>query len=64
MGIHRHIREQIGLAGFYAEDGAFHSAARVLRDLADQVEDHAKKCDAFIEHLIAKGEVEREKDHG
>lgn len=37
------IKEQCELAHFYAEDGAYYSAARVLRDLAEEVGQHAQK---------------------
>lgn len=39
--IHTVIREKTDLAKIYAEDGAFHSAARVLEDLATIVSRHA-----------------------
>lgn len=42
--IHALIASQTELAMTYAFDGAFHSAARVLRDLANQVETHAIEC--------------------
>lgn len=42
MNVHERIKEQVDLAKIYAEDGAFHSAAKVLRKLADEVEQHAK----------------------
>lgn len=45
MTIHDKIRQQTDLAKTYAEDGAFNSAARVLRDLAIVLEAHAKACD-------------------
>lgn len=48
MGIHDVIGEKIGLAQFCAEDGAFFTTARVLRELADEVEAHAKNCQAFL----------------
>ncbi|RRH98055.1 hypothetical protein EH240_19860 [Mesorhizobium tamadayense] len=35
------IQEKTDLAKIYAEDGAFHSAARVLEDLATVVSRHA-----------------------
>jgi hypothetical protein len=59
--IHRYIREQIGLAAFYAEDGAFRSAARVLRALAERLENHADDCD---ERLRCIGETQEEARHG
>ncbi|RWE78520.1 MAG: hypothetical protein EOS63_17340 [Mesorhizobium sp.] len=39
--IHAVIRDKTDLAKVYAEDGAFHSAARVLEDLATIVSRHA-----------------------
>ncbi|TIW27763.1 MAG: hypothetical protein E5V63_08200 [Mesorhizobium sp.] len=41
MSIHGVIREKTDLAKIYAEDGAFHTAARVLEDLATVVSRHA-----------------------
>ena len=46
MNIHRRILGQTSLAKFYAKDGAFRTAARVLRELADEMVDHADRCDA------------------
>jgi len=40
--IHDRIKEQTELAKTYAEDGAFLSAARVLRQLAADLEAHGK----------------------
>jgi hypothetical protein len=40
MNIHERISEQVDLAKTYAEDGAFRTAARVLRNLADEIEEH------------------------
>ena len=36
-------REQAELACTYAEDGAYYSAARVARDLADALQAHAER---------------------
>lgn len=44
MNIHERILEQTELAKSYAEDGAFYGAARVLRQLAKDVEAHADEC--------------------
>jgi len=44
MNIHEHINEKTELAKTYAEDGAFFSAARVLKDLAGDVHRHADTC--------------------
>lgn len=40
MNIHERIAEQTSLAATYAKDGAFSSAARVLRELAITVQAH------------------------
>lgn len=40
MNIHERAAERISLAQTYAEDGAFRSAARVLRQLANELEAH------------------------
>jgi hypothetical protein len=40
MNIHERIAEQTDLAKTYAEDGAFRTAARVFRNLADEIEAH------------------------
>lgn len=37
------VKEQADLAVFYAEDGAYFSAARVLRDLAADCQKQAEK---------------------
>jgi hypothetical protein len=44
MNIHERIAEQTSLAATYAEDGAFNSAARVLRELALTVQAHGDWC--------------------
>lgn len=45
QSIHEYAAERVGLAETYAQDGAFYSAARVLRELADEVERHARETD-------------------
>ena len=47
MNIHEKIAEQVSLAQTYAEDGAFRSAARVLRVLAQEVQQHGEDADAY-----------------
>lgn len=49
MNIHERILDQTELAKCYAEDGAFISAARVLRGLAQEVQSHGEACFAHIE---------------
>lgn len=39
---HEYMERQIELAEMYAQDGAFMSAAGVLRRLAGKLEDHAR----------------------
>lgn len=46
------IREKTGLAQIYADDGAYHSAARVLNDLAVEVKAHAEHATREIEKLM------------
>jgi hypothetical protein len=43
--IHDEVNEKIELAKIYAEDGAFHSAARLLRDAADMYKIRARQID-------------------
>jgi len=43
MIMHERIKEQCDLAHFYAEDGAYHSAARILTALAEEVSAHAQR---------------------
>ncbi|MFH1796296.1 MAG: hypothetical protein ABIF45_17540 [Pseudomonadota bacterium] len=45
MNIHKQMSRSIGVAKIYARDGAFHTAARVLLDLSNQVKAHAVACD-------------------
>ena len=47
MNIHDLMDEQVSYAKFLAEDGAFGSAAKVLRDLADDLVAHQTKCNDF-----------------
>lgn len=58
--IHDHIKEKVGLAQIYAEDGAFRSAARILRELADDLDAH---MDSFDEAL-SRACQPREARHG
>ncbi|MBN9078229.1 MAG: hypothetical protein BGN87_06425 [Rhizobiales bacterium 65-79] len=63
QSIHAHIEEQLVLVAYIAEDGAFHAAARILRELAERLENHADDCD---ERLRCLGEMseETEAHHG
>jgi hypothetical protein len=48
MNIHEQVAEKVELAGVYMQDGAFHTATRLLREAADLTEAHAKRCDAAL----------------
>jgi len=52
MNIHEKMAERAELAAVYAEDGAFRTAARVLRELADTLEAHADYCDSLITDVM------------
>lgn len=43
MDMRLFIKQRTGLALTYAEDGAYHSAARILSELAASVKDHAER---------------------
>lgn len=49
---------KVELAMIYADDGALHTAARLLRNAADDFEGLAKQQDALLAAMIAQGEVE------
>ena len=49
--LHDIFDDQVGLAEFYCDDGAFRSGARVLRELADKLEAHADEREAAIDLL-------------
>lgn len=59
MNIHIHMREQIAAAGAFAEDGAFLTASRILRDLARDLESHAQACDEAVERELKRQEEQR-----
>lgn len=48
MKMHEHMAERVQLAGIYAEDGAYFTAARILQELAETVEQHARRFDADL----------------
>lgn len=48
MDMREHIKERADLALIYAEDGAYFSAGRVLRDLTAEVEAHARLFNARL----------------
>lgn len=52
MAIHQDFDESVDLARTYAEDGAFNSAARVLRQLAERLEAHSSKCNDELTKAI------------
>lgn len=45
MNIHEHMAERMELAGIYATDGGFRTAASILRELADDIDEHVERCD-------------------
>lgn len=51
-GIHKVMEDDYRLADTYAQDGAFHSAADILKALAEKVKKHAVDCDKFTASLI------------
>lgn len=46
--IHDDFEESVSLARTYAEDGAFHSASRVLQALAGRLKRHAQRVDSAL----------------
>ncbi|WP_054310000.1 hypothetical protein [Mesorhizobium sp. 1M-11] len=54
MNIHELMTDRADLAKTYAADGAFHSAARILSDLAEKVQEHADYCDACLAEMMAR----------
>lgn len=57
VDMREHIKEQCDLAHDYACDGAYTSAARVLRNIAREVESHAVRVDAERKRLLAAAPV-------
>lgn len=57
-GIHARFIERIQLAQIYAEDGEFHSAARVLNQLSDELKAHGDLCNKFVAEMLATPEDE------
>jgi hypothetical protein len=47
--IHEFVASKVELARIYAEDGALHTGARLLREAADMMEAHAKEFDDWME---------------
>lgn len=64
MNLPRLIEEKASLAAIYAEDGAMHTAAKILREVADVVSQRAKEADYFVDKLIAEGRVRRGEAEG
>jgi len=56
------LYRSIDLALIYADDGAPRTAARLLREAADEYDRRADRADAFITQLVARGEVEPESE--
>lgn len=49
--IHEIVAEKVQLAGIYAEDGAFRTAAIKLDEAANMLRAHADWCDGIIDDL-------------
>jgi hypothetical protein len=45
VNIHERIAEQVALADTYARDGALRTAARIFRNLADEIDTHCTWAD-------------------
>jgi|GEM_PF-2990604 len=60
MNITAKINEQASLARAYANDGALHSATRVLRQLADEIEQQAILADKFLEEMLTQSNAQRD----
>lgn len=54
VDMREHVKEQCDLAHSYACDGAYVSAARVLRNIAREVESHAIRVDAQRKAALAR----------
>ena len=53
LDMREHVREQAELAISYAEDGAYASAARVLRELARVTQAHAEAVTDDMQRMLA-----------
>ncbi len=54
MNLSAHIEERAQLAAIYADDGALHTAARILRETADTIALRASEKDALLAALLTK----------
>lgn len=52
MNIVNRIRQQARLAEAYAGDGGLHSAARILRELSEEVSAQAALADRFLASIM------------
>ncbi len=48
QNIHERMEDRIALSRAYAEDGAFHSAARVLSEFAAELIAHGDFCNELL----------------
>jgi len=55
MDMRVYVKERSELATTYAEDGAYRSAERVLRELAETVKQHADRNDEMLRAEIEGG---------
>lgn len=53
MDMRKRITDQTHLARLYAIDGAYHSAARILRLLAEEVQQHADRFNDELKQAMA-----------
>lgn len=49
-----HVKDRADFASFLADDGAFLSAARVLREIADECESHQLAVNRELEKAIGR----------
>lgn len=59
--IHAHMNLKISLAEAFASDGAFHATARTLRELADDLERHARDLDRQMDRELGDANANEKK---
>ena len=64
MNIVYRIKERSELAAIYAGDGGLHSAARILRDLTDEIDRLAAEKDALLQSIMAARAAPDTNDEG
>ena len=53
------FEDRVELARIYAEDGAIVTAAKILREVADELDYRERCANAFLAHLSSKGRMAR-----